>query len=98
MSAIPCSGGTGCTDLVRIAALVHPACPYISCGSRLADAWLSSSPAATHDGAVTSTQVCPQGPTVSRRADLASMSGFLVTDLERFWPSRRGHAFDEFCR
>lgn len=22
----------------------------------------------------------------------------LVTDLERFWPSRRGHAFDEFCR
>jgi hypothetical protein len=53
---------------------------------------------ATHDGAVTSTQLCPQGPAVSRRADLASMSGFLVTDLERFWPSRRGHAFDEFCR
>ncbi|WP_275691359.1 hypothetical protein [Pseudonocardia broussonetiae] len=22
----------------------------------------------------------------------------LATDLERFWPSRRGHAFDEFCR
>jgi hypothetical protein len=20
------------------------------------------------------------------------------TDLEEFWPSRRGHAFDEFCR
>jgi len=20
-----------------------------------------------------------------------------MTDLERFWPSRRGHAFDEFC-
>jgi hypothetical protein len=55
-------------------------------------------PDGTHDGAVTSTQVCPQGPAVSRRADLASMSGFLVTDLERFWPSRRGHAFDEFCR
>jgi hypothetical protein len=31
-----------------------------------------------------------------RRADAASMSG--VTDLERFWPSRRGHAFDELCR
>jgi hypothetical protein len=27
-----------------------------------------------------------------------SMSGSLITDLERFWPSRRGHAFDEFCR
>jgi len=26
------------------------------------------------------------------------MSNVLVTDLERFWPSRRGHAFDEFCR
>ena len=22
----------------------------------------------------------------------------VCTDLERFWPSRRGHAFDEFCR
>ena len=22
----------------------------------------------------------------------------VLTDLERFWPSRRGHAFDEFCR
>jgi hypothetical protein len=22
----------------------------------------------------------------------------LCCDLERFWPSRRGHAFDEFCR
>ncbi|MFC5949259.1 hypothetical protein ACFQH9_13365 [Pseudonocardia lutea] len=21
-----------------------------------------------------------------------------VSDLELFWPSRRGHAFDEFCR
>ncbi|MDT0351524.1 hypothetical protein [Pseudonocardia charpentierae] len=21
-----------------------------------------------------------------------------AVDLERFWPSRRGHAFDEFCR
>jgi hypothetical protein len=32
-----------------------------------------------------------------RRAD-PSMSSLLVTDLERFWPSRRGHAFDEYCR
>jgi hypothetical protein len=28
----------------------------------------------------------------------ASMTGHLFTGLERFWPSRRGHAFDEFCR
>ena len=28
----------------------------------------------------------------------ASMRMYLTTDLERFWPSRRGHAFDEFCR
>ncbi|MFD1523951.1 hypothetical protein [Pseudonocardia yunnanensis] len=44
-----------------------------------------------------STQQCPQGA-ASRRARLSGMSNFLVTDLERFWPSRRGHAFDEFCR
>ncbi len=23
---------------------------------------------------------------------------YLRPDLERFWPSRRGHAYDEFCR
>jgi hypothetical protein len=28
----------------------------------------------------------------------ASMTCRLTPDLERFWPSRRGHAFDEFCR
>jgi hypothetical protein len=28
----------------------------------------------------------------------AWMTSWLSTDLERFWPSRRGHAFDEFCR
>jgi hypothetical protein len=28
----------------------------------------------------------------------ASMTGHLFTGLERFWPSRRGHAFDELCR
>jgi hypothetical protein len=54
--------------------------------------------AATHDGGVTSTQQCPQGRAASRRARLAAMSNLPVTDLERFWPSRRGHAFDEFCR
>lgn len=25
-------------------------------------------------------------------------TGNLCPDLERFWPSRRGHAYDEFCR
>ncbi|HVH21578.1 MAG TPA: hypothetical protein VNA11_03895 [Pseudonocardia sp.] len=32
-----------------------------------------------------------------READ-ALLCGLPVTDLKRFWPSRRGHAFDEFCR
>jgi len=26
------------------------------------------------------------------------MTANLLPDLERFWPSRRCHAFDEFCR
>jgi hypothetical protein len=47
---------------------------------------------------VTSTSLLPQpGRAGTRRAD-ASSTSFLVTDLERFWPSRRGHAFDELCR
>jgi hypothetical protein len=33
-----------------------------------------------------------------RTAVGTSMTGNLRPDLERFWPSRRGHAFDEFCR
>jgi len=46
-----------------------------------------------------STPLLPQlGGAVFRRALESSMSGSLFTDLERFWPSRRGHAFDEFCR
>ncbi len=43
---------------------------------------------------------CPRCPDIrrpSRRAPAASMRTFLVTDLMRFWPSRRGHAFDELC-
>jgi hypothetical protein len=48
----------------------------------------------THDGVVTSMPLRAW----SRRADAASMSGVLFCDLERFWPSRRCHAFDEFCR
>ncbi|MBL8925451.1 MAG: hypothetical protein JNM77_04335 [Pseudonocardia sp.] len=30
------------------------------------------------------------------RADASTRNA--AADLERFWPSRRGHAFDEFCR
>jgi hypothetical protein len=73
-------------------------CPDILASSRCSDTWLSSAGPATHDGEVMSTQQCPQGRAASRRARRAAMSNLLVTDLERFWPSRRGHAFDEFCR
>lgn len=48
----------------------------------------------THDGGVTSKPLRAGPP----RADAASMSGVLFCDLERFWPSRRCHAFDEYCR
>ncbi|WP_433285583.1 hypothetical protein ACQPZQ_28085 [Pseudonocardia sp. CA-142604] len=35
------------------------------------------------------------GPRPLRSADEVSMSGSLRPDLEVFWPSRRGHAYDE---
>lgn len=38
----------------------------------------------------------PTEPCVTRMS--AAAVSPLATDLERFWPSRRGHAFDEFCR
>jgi hypothetical protein len=39
------------------------------------------------------------GAALSRRpVSGAQRSMSLHSDLERFWPSRRGHAFDEFCR
>ncbi|MCW0213670.1 MAG: hypothetical protein OJJ54_09935 [Pseudonocardia sp.] len=34
----------------------------------------------------------------SRRAEAFAVSPLRASDLELFWPSRRGHAFDEFCR
>ncbi|WP_219415855.1 hypothetical protein [Pseudonocardia nigra] len=37
-------------------------------------------------------------PQLVRPADEASMTHNLRPDLELFWPSRRGHAYDEFCR
>jgi hypothetical protein len=49
---------------------------------------------ATHDGGVSSTvQAAP-----TRAVGETSMTDSLVPDLEEFWPSRRGHAFDELCR
>jgi hypothetical protein len=50
---------------------------------------------AAHDGAVLSTAQLPAG---IRRVPCASMRAFLGMDLEWYWPSRRGHAYDEFCR
>jgi hypothetical protein len=35
---------------------------------------------------------------LARSAGEASMNANLLPDLERFWPTRRCHAFDEFCR
>lgn len=35
-------------------------------------------------------------PAGLRHGDVAT--ALRVADLEEFWPSRRGHAFDEFCR
>lgn len=39
----------------------------------------------------------PTEPSAAR-AGMPVAPSVLLTDLERFWPSRRGHAFDEFCR
>ena len=68
--------------------------PDISRRSRRSDALLSWDGPARTMGPVSSTAQQPAGV---RRADV-SMTAYLSSDLERFWPSRRGHAFDEFCR
>ncbi|MFD1530545.1 hypothetical protein [Pseudonocardia aurantiaca] len=39
-----------------------------------------------------------QLPAGLRRVPGAAMRAFLGMDLEWYWPSRRGHAYDEFCR
>lgn len=39
----------------------------------------------------------PTEPSAARAGTPVAPS-VLLTDLKRFWPSRRGHAFDEFCR
>lgn len=54
-------------------------------------------PPTTHDGAVTTTAPTTERSR-SRSGPRDAMSVNLSPDLERFWPSRRGHAYDEFCR
>lgn len=48
-------------------------------------------------GPPTMDPVMPTEPS-AERAGMPEAPSVLLTDLERFWPSRRGHAFDEFCR
>ncbi len=77
----------------------HSRCPDIftavpTCGRRLVD-----TPLAFHHGSVTTTAT-PADRVLSpgrSQADPA-VSWHLVAHLERFWPSRRLDAFDEFCR
>lgn len=58
--------------------------------SYLSDERLSRAPGRLTMDDVMSTESC------ARRAEMPAAT--LATELERFWPSRRGHAFDEFCR
>ncbi len=51
----------------------------------------------THDEIVTITAQ-PTGPQRSAPGPRTRTAGELCPDLEEFWPSRRGHAYDEFCR
>jgi len=64
--------------------------------SRITDVVLSSLTDAPHDGGVRPT-LPSMLPTFTGGRDGASTRN-AAADLERFWPSRRGHAFDEFCR
>jgi hypothetical protein len=49
----------------------------------------------THDEVVSTIATAPEpGGSIPR----AALTGNLRPDLEWFWPSRRGHAYDEFCR
>jgi hypothetical protein len=50
---------------------------------------------APHDGVVRPT-LPSMLPALAAGRDASTRNA--AADLERFWPSRRGHAFDEFCR
>ncbi len=62
--------------------------PDICLRSRNADTPVVPDRPTTHDGVVTTTAHPPE----------PGCSGTGTRDLEEFWPSRRGHAYDEFCR
>jgi hypothetical protein len=70
---------------------VRTFCP----ASRITDAVLSFPFKKSHDGVVRTT-LPSAAPTPGGRAGASTRNA--AADLERFWPSRRGHAFDEFCR
>lgn len=54
---------------------------------------------AAHDGAMaTIGEHADRARVPERSAADPAVSRYLVTHLERFWPSRRMDAFDEFCR
>jgi hypothetical protein len=63
--------------------------------SRITDAVLSSLTDAPHDGVVRPT-LPSMLPALAVGRGVSTRNA--AADLERFWPSRRGHAFDEFCR
>ena len=64
--------------------------------SRITDVVLSRVRDTPHDGVVRTT--LPAAVlTPSGGRDGASTRN-AAANLKRFWPSRRGHAFDEFCR
>jgi hypothetical protein len=54
--------------------------------------------AGTHDDGVTSTPLPVQPEPADVRPVVGASGLERGPDLEEFWPSRREHAFDEFCR
>jgi len=64
--------------------------------SRITDVVLSFVFGASHDGVVRTTLPAPEPTRAGGRRGASTRNA--AVDLERFWPSRRGHAFDEFCR
>jgi hypothetical protein len=63
--------------------------------SRITGAVLSHATGEPHDGPVRPT---PSSMLPTLRGAGGASARNAAADLERFWPSRRGHAFDEFCR